>query len=162
LTGPLARRARGPHVGLAIAHRQEAGVPDSPPPPRARVGSLRLILPYLAAYRWRVAGAVVALIGAVVLVLAVGQGLRRLVDQGFASGSAENLNTTALLMFGIVAALAVATAARFYLVTWLGERIADAATCSPACWGCRPRISRWRGPATFFRASPPTSRCCRR
>ena len=97
---------------------------ETPIPPRPRVGSLRLILPYLGAYRGRAAGAAVSLIAAVVLVLGVGQGLRRLVDMGFAGGSAEHLNSTALLMFGIVAALAVTTAARFYLVTWLGERIA--------------------------------------
>ena len=97
---------------------------ETPIPSRPRVGSLRLVLPYLGAYRGRVAGAAVSLIAAVLLVLGVGQGLRRLVDQGFAGGSAEHLNATALLMFGIVAALAVTTAARFYLVTWLGERIA--------------------------------------
>ncbi len=97
---------------------------DTPLPTKARIGSLRLILPYLAAYRVRCIAAAVSLIAAVLLVLAVGQGLRRLVDKGFAQGNAEHLNTTALLMFGIVACLAVATAARFYLVTWLGERIA--------------------------------------
>ena len=93
-------------------------------PPRPKITSLRLLLPYLAAYRWRCAAAGVALVAAVLLVLGVGQGLRRLVDQGFAQGSAAHLNATALLMFGVVACLALATAARFYLVTWLGERIA--------------------------------------
>ncbi len=96
----------------------------SEPAIRPKISSLRLILPYLAAYRWRCAGAAVSLVAAVLLVLAVGQGLRRLVDRGFAQGSAAHLNATALLMFGLVACLAVATAARFYLVTWLGERIA--------------------------------------
>jgi len=93
-------------------------------PKRPKIGSLRLILPYLAAYRGRVVGAVVALLTSVLLVLAVGQGLRRLVDMGFAQGSAAHLNGTALLMFGIVACLAVSSSLRFYLVTWLGERIA--------------------------------------
>ena len=97
---------------------------DPTEPTRRKLGSLRLILPYLAAYRGHVALAGVALVAAVGLVLAVGQGLRRLVDQGFAVGSAAHLNTTALLMFGIVACLAVASSGRFYLVTWLGERIA--------------------------------------
>jgi ATP-binding cassette subfamily B protein len=85
---------------------------------------LRLIPPYLYAYGWRVAGAMTALLTAVVLVLGIGQGLRRLVDKGFASGDSAQLNTTALLMFGIVAAFAVASSTRFYLVTWLGERVA--------------------------------------
>jgi len=93
-------------------------------PPRQKISSLRLIPPYLAAYRWHCLGAAVSLVLAVLLVLAVGQGLRRLVDRGFAEGNAAHLNSTALLMFSIVACLAVATGARFYLVTWLGERIA--------------------------------------
>jgi ATP-binding cassette subfamily B protein len=101
-----------------------AGVSDPSQPKRGKIGSLRLILPYVYAYPWRVAGAIVALLTSVLLVLAVGQGLRRLVDLGFAQGSAVHLNGTALLMFGIVACLALSTSLRFYLVTWLGERIA--------------------------------------
>ena len=92
-------------------------------PRRGKIGSLRLILPYLGHYRGRVAGAAVALLTSVLLVLAVGQGLRRLVDLGFAQGNAAHLNGTAALMFGIVACLAFSSSARFYLVTWLGERI---------------------------------------
>ena len=97
---------------------------ETSPPSRPQIGSLRLIPPYLYAYGWRVAGAMTALLTAVVLVLGIGQGLRRLVDKGFASGDSAQLNTTALLMFGIVAAFAVASSTRFYLVTWLGERVA--------------------------------------
>ena len=103
---------------------REPVLTDTSSPARPRLGSLRIILPYLRAYRWRAAVAATALILAVVLVLGIGQGLRGLVDQGFASGDASHLNTTALAMFGIVAALAAVTSARFYLVTWLGERIA--------------------------------------
>jgi ATP-binding cassette, subfamily B, bacterial len=94
------------------------------PPGRPAIGSLRLLPPYICAYGWRVAGALTALFTAVVLVLGIGQGLRRLVDKGFAGGDSAQLNSTALLMFGIVAAFAVASSTRFYLVTWLGERVA--------------------------------------
>ena len=97
---------------------------ETSPTTRQRIGSLRLIPPYLRPYRWRVAAALTALVTAVVLVLAIGQGLRRLVDQGFASGDGSQLNTAALMMFGIVASFAFVTSTRFYLVTWLGERIA--------------------------------------
>ena len=93
-------------------------------PSRPNIGSLRLIAPYLQAYRWRVAGALVALVAAVVLILGIGQGLRGLVDKGVASGDSGHLNTAALSMFGIVAAFAFVTSTRFYLVTWLGERVA--------------------------------------
>jgi ATP-binding cassette subfamily B protein len=99
-------------------------VTEISPPSQPHFGSLRLIPTYLRPYRWRVAGAITALLTAVVLVLGIGQGLRRLVDNGFAGGDGGQLNATALLMFGIVAALAVATSTRFYLVTWLGERVA--------------------------------------
>lgn len=92
--------------------------------PQARLGSLRLLLPYLRPYGLRVAGASAALLVAAGLVLALGQGLRRLIDTGFASASPAQLNAAALLMFGVVAALALATATRFYLVSWLGEQVA--------------------------------------
>src|SRR5579863_5435153 len=99
MTGP--DLARGAHVT------------EIPPSTRPQIGSLRLILPYLRAWRWRVAGAITALLTAVVLVLGIGQGVRRLVDKGFASGEHDQLNATALLMFGIVTAFAVASSTRF-------------------------------------------------
>ena len=58
------------------------------------------------------------------LVLLLGQGLRRLIDDGFASGNAATLDGAALAMFVVVAALGISTAARFYLMSWLGERVA--------------------------------------
>jgi len=89
-----------------------------------RFGSLALLLPYLRPYLGRALGATAALLIAAGLLLALGQGVRHLIDQGFASGSMASLNQAALAMFAVVAALAAATCARFYLVSWLGERVA--------------------------------------
>ncbi len=89
---------------------------------RARPGSLRLLLPYLRPYLWHVAGAMLALVLSSALVLALGQGLRHLIDQGFGSHSAVGLNGAAVLMFGVVALLSIATSIRFALISWLGER----------------------------------------
>ena len=89
----------------------------------SRTGALRLLGPYVARYRWPAAGATVALLSSAALVLLLGQGLRRLIDGGFASGSPARLNALAAAMAAIIALLAVATASRFALVTWLGERI---------------------------------------
>src|SRR3546814_17879648 len=50
-------------------------------------------------------------------------GLRRLVDEGFAGSDAALLNQAVLVLFGVVGVLALATYARFYLVSWLGERV---------------------------------------
>ncbi len=97
-------------------------MPDSVKP-HANPASLRLLLPYLRPYAGHMAGASVALLAAAGLVLGIGQGLRRLIDGGFGSHSAASLNGAALGMFGVVAALAVATYARFTLISWLGERV---------------------------------------
>ncbi len=87
------------------------------------VASLRLLFPFLRPYRARGIGAVVALFAAAGLTLAIGQGLRQIIDDGFGGGPGA-LNQAAIVMAMIVAALGVATSARYYLVTWLGERVA--------------------------------------
>jgi ATP-binding cassette subfamily B protein len=92
--------------------------------PPTRLGALGLLLPYLRPYRLRALGAAMVLLLAAGLVLALGQGLRHLIDKGFAGGSMAHLDHAALAMFAVVAALGCATAARFYLVSWLGERVA--------------------------------------
>ena len=80
------------------------------------------MLPFLKPYRWRIAGATIALIFTAGVTLSIGQGLRILVNEGF-QGNAEALNE-ALELFGlIVVLLALGTFARFYLVTWIGERV---------------------------------------
>jgi ATP-binding cassette, subfamily B, bacterial len=88
------------------------------------VTSLGLLVPYLRPYRRRVLGATAALLIAAGLVLTLGQGIRRLIDRGFEPGSTAHLDHAALAMFAVVAALAGATCTRFYLVSWLGERVA--------------------------------------
>lgn len=99
--------------------------PDPPAPaPAARLAALRSLLPYLRPYRGRVALAAIALLLAAGLVLGLGQGVRHLVDEGFAAGSAAALDRTALVLFAVVAALAAATCTRYWLVSWLGERVA--------------------------------------
>ena len=94
------------------------------PKPTKSIASLRLMLPYLRPYLWRVAGASVALLLAAGLVLGLGQGVRMLIDQGFGGQSLARLNQAAAIMFATVATLAAATFCRFYLVSWLGERVA--------------------------------------
>ena len=93
-------------------------------PTRPPLRSLRLLFGYLRPYGWRVAAASAALLAAAGLVLGLGQGVRRLIDGGFGAHSLQHLNHAALAMGAIVASLAFATSARFFLVSWLGERVA--------------------------------------
>ncbi|NML24236.1 ATP-binding cassette domain-containing protein [Zoogloea sp. G-4-1-14] len=77
----------------------------------------------LAPYRRRVLIAALALVTAAGAMLAVGQGLRMVIDQGFSAGNPDWLDRSLAAMFGVIALLAAATYLRFYNVSWLGERI---------------------------------------
>ncbi|MEN0073955.1 MAG: ABC transporter transmembrane domain-containing protein [Paracraurococcus sp.] len=90
----------------------------------ARLAALRRLLPYLRPYRGRVALATVFLVLGAGFVLGIGQGVRQLVDRGFAAGNAAALDRTTLLLLGVVAGFAVTSASRYWLVSWLGERVA--------------------------------------
>lgn len=87
------------------------------------LGVLVKIMGFVRPYRWQVAAATLALIFTALVTLSIGQGLRLLVDDGFSGGGAPALNQ-ALLLFGVlVLLLAAGTFARFYLVSWIGERV---------------------------------------
>ncbi|WP_207888417.1 ABC transporter transmembrane domain-containing protein [Pseudomonas sp. 30_B] len=88
--------------------------------------ALRLARSFLAPYRWRALGALVALLFTAAITLSLGQGIRMLVDQGLVTQSAALLNRAIGVFFVLVAGLAVGTFVRFYLVSWIGERfVAD-------------------------------------
>jgi len=90
--------------------------------PKASLGVLTKIFPFVRPYRWRMVAATAALIFTATVTLSIGQGLRILVNDGF-HGDEGALNH-ALELFGlIVLLLAIGTFVRFYLVTWIGERV---------------------------------------
>ncbi len=77
----------------------------------------------LAPYRRQAIAALVALIVTAGITLSMGQGIRLMVDQGFMTRSPTLLNETIALFMVLVLALAVGTFTRFYLVSWIGERV---------------------------------------
>jgi ATP-binding cassette, subfamily B, bacterial len=92
--------------------------------PRAKtLKPLRALLPFLAPYRGVLVLALFALLVAAGAMLALPVALRQLIDHGLAAGNAATINRyftgflAAAAMFGLFASL------RFYLVTWLGERV---------------------------------------
>ena len=87
------------------------------------LGSLRELLPYLRPYRWKIAWAVVALLCSTAATLILPVGARLVVDHGFSAKDAARLNYYFLPLLIAVAVWALATAIRFYFVTWLGERV---------------------------------------
>ncbi len=89
--------------------------------------ALKGLLPFLRPYRRQFALAGIALLFAAGATLAIPAAFKRMIDMGFGAGSAvtsiEHVDATFLALFGVAAVLAIATAARFYMVSWLGERV---------------------------------------
>jgi ATP-binding cassette, subfamily B, bacterial len=88
-----------------------------------RLKPLLSLMPYIARYRWQALAALAALLIAAVTTLIVPIAVRRMIDFGFSRESASLIDSYFAVMIAIVAVLALASAARFYLVTTLGERI---------------------------------------
>ncbi|MDW8342698.1 MAG: ABC transporter transmembrane domain-containing protein [Geminicoccaceae bacterium] len=91
--------------------------------PSRDLGRLRLLARYLAPHRVTIAATLLALVLAAAAVLSLGIGLRYLVDGGFAGGKPEALDHAAKAVLLLVLVLALATFARSWLVTRLGERV---------------------------------------
>ena len=85
--------------------------------------AIRLASRFIAPYRWHALGALLALIVTAGITLSMGQGIRLLVDQGFMTQSPHLLNQSIALFMLLVLGLAIGTFARFYLVSWIGERV---------------------------------------
>jgi ATP-binding cassette subfamily B protein len=106
---------------MAMKPRRSSETDDNQPPKR-KIGELRRLWRFIAPYRLQVAGAVLALTVAAGTVLTVGQGLRTLVDEGFSAGNTALLDDALIALLVIVVVLAGATYARFFFVSWVGER----------------------------------------
>lgn len=90
---------------------------------RPQTRHLRRAAAFLWPYKGWVALATVALLVGSGAVLGLGQGLRLLVDHGFAAGDAGMLDLGLGLLMGLVAVMAASFFVRAYTVSWLGERV---------------------------------------
>lgn len=99
----------------------------APGKPARSVHSLRSLAPFLAPYRGRIALAGLFLLLAAVTTLVLPIALRTLIDHGIVSPDPGErimaLRQHFLALFGVGAALGVFSASRYFVVTWLGERI---------------------------------------
>lgn len=90
---------------------------------RPDFSTLRSFWPYARAERRRIALALAALVVASAATLALPMAVRRVIDIGFTGGEQGLANSYFAILIGVVAVLALASSARFYLVTTVGERI---------------------------------------
>ncbi len=96
----------------------------------SRKGSLAAfkgLIPFLRPYRRQFMLAGVALVFAAGATLAIPYAFKQMIDLGFGAAAGDtsirNVDATFIALFGVATVLALATAARFYTVSWLGERI---------------------------------------
>jgi ATP-binding cassette subfamily B protein len=88
------------------------------------LGPLRMVWREMLKYPGRMATAGLALIVTATSTLAIPFGFRQIIDQGFAQGAdPAAIRWWFVMLLGVVVVLAVATAIRFYSVSWLGERV---------------------------------------
>ncbi|WP_288379270.1 ABC transporter transmembrane domain-containing protein [uncultured Massilia sp.] len=107
------------------------GSTDSDSSRKGSLAALKGLLPFLAPYRRQFVLAGIALLFAAGATLAIPAAFKQMIDHGFGAAgvggnggqSIEHVDAVFLALFGVAAVLAVSTAARFYMVSWLGERV---------------------------------------
>jgi len=94
---------------------------------KGSLAAFRGLLPFLKPYRNRFVIAGIALVVAAASTLAIPYAFKQMIDLGFGANagvrSAAHVNEVFLALFAVATVLALATAARFYSVSWLGERV---------------------------------------
>ena len=93
---------------------------------KTSLATLAGLLPFLAPYKRQFVLAAIALVVAASATLAIPYAFKQMIDLGFGaagSRSSAHVDLYFIALFGVACVLAVATAARFYMVSWLGERV---------------------------------------
>ncbi|SEQ70587.1 ATP-binding cassette, subfamily B [Amphritea atlantica] len=88
-----------------------------------KLSTLTQLLRFMLPYRRYWIGAMIALLFTAGITLAIGQGVRLVIDKGFVAGSVTQLNQAILVLIVMAVLMAIGTFVRFYLVSWLGERV---------------------------------------
>ncbi|MBX9637906.1 ABC transporter transmembrane domain-containing protein [Nitrosomonas sp.] len=90
---------------------------------QTRWQSIKKAAQFIAPYQRQVVYSLLALLFTATITLSIGQGIRLLIDQGFATQSKDLLSQYVVIFVLLVIALAIGTFTRYYWVTWLGERV---------------------------------------
>ena len=88
-----------------------------------KLAPLLTVAGYLRPYRARVLGAGAALLLTAGATLSLGRGIQILIDRGLTGGTVDDLRFAVMVMLAISSVIALGTFTRFYLVSWLGERV---------------------------------------
>jgi ATP-binding cassette subfamily B protein len=95
----------------------------TPALPQTVIGPLTRLWQFVRPHQRTLALALVVLVIAAAAALVLPVAVRQMIDLGFSRANTEHIDRYFLLLFGVAAVLGLFTAARFYLVSWLGERV---------------------------------------
>ena len=115
----MSRHSTTQSDGANPAHRES----DQGEEPRTELRPLLALRPYLLRYKLQLALAGVALVVSALAMLVIPMAVRRVIDLGFGTHDGVFIDKYFAMLIVIGLALALASAARFYYVNWLGERV---------------------------------------
>jgi ATP-binding cassette subfamily B protein len=92
-------------------------------PASKKLKALKILLPFIKPYKRQLFFAGISLVLAAAATLVIPLCFRTIIDQGFSEASQAQINRTFINLFGAAVVLAFASSLRYYLVSWLGERI---------------------------------------
>src|SRR5256885_14247002 len=123
-------RAADVRMDLRAGQTRSSASPPAERTPARRLGTLRALLPFITPYRRQIALALLLLVLASITTLVLPYAVRMLVDSGRMlpanAGVGERLVAMRgqfVWLYATVIALAAFSSARFYMVTWIGERV---------------------------------------
>ncbi|MBS92883.1 MAG: ABC transporter [Chromatiales bacterium] len=84
---------------------------------------LRAIVPFIRPYTGTLTVAIIVLLAASAATGSLPLAARYLIDNGITTGDPEQIDFYFMVVFGVILAISILSAARLYLITWLGERV---------------------------------------
>jgi ATP-binding cassette, subfamily B, bacterial len=100
-----------------------ASLPETPKDAKRNLNKLKVLWQFVGRHKGHLAGFFLSLLLASGTTLLLPQTFKQVIDKGFSAATASSLNATFLTMGAVVLLMALASAARFYFVTWIGERV---------------------------------------
>lgn len=110
-------------VGKGMANAADTSSSSSRLDAQSARRTLAELWPFIAPYKGRIVAAFLALVGSTTATLTVPLSVRLVIDRGFTGEDGVPLGGVFLGLIAVVSILAVMSALRYYLVTWLGERV---------------------------------------
>jgi ATP-binding cassette, subfamily B, bacterial len=108
-----------------VPNDNPAPTPPDVAPANSRAAVIQFMWPFVRPYWRRVVFAMLGLAVAAGAVLAIGEGLKRVIDRGFAAGSASELDNILMIMVGLALAQGIGVYVRYSNIAWVNNRVVN-------------------------------------